>query len=364
MYKLKEGVELPKEFKIKVNKKQSEALQNHLFSIGKEWSLNGKQLKQYVEKNHYLFCHIHKNIGYGIDKKRFNEYNYPRIKFKDYFEKVAELTYTESSKKEERINNSKITSFPEKWCIEVTQDNYKELDVYLHRNWKDYEGYKDVWSVIKQGLGMYFHSTSVGLFPRHSLYLRCDGYELITTEQFRKQFGKLVVHEVEFVREGLVSTKAIEKKMLDHLTKCNQMTPDPKIIIEMKDKEIMERKTENAKLQNRLDYYKKKSDRLRKEMFEMSIVLDGVNDEIETKSSICIKQAKEIIELKNIIDENNKTAQELRDIIKQLKKDADFDSDRIKRLNKILEGKQKDLNVYKSTLKKAISVLEEINLPF
>lgn len=306
MYKLKEGVELPKEFKIKVNKKQSEALQNHLFSIGKEWSLNGKQLKQYVEKNHYLFCHIHKNIGYGIDKKRFNEYNYPRIKFKDYFEKVAELTYTESSKKEERINNSKITSFPEKWCIEVTQDNYKELDVYLHRNWKDYEGYKDVWSVIKQGLGMYFHSTSVGLFPIHSHYLRCDGYELITTEQFRKQFGKLVVHEVEFVTNDTENTeiyKGMGKGWFD---------------------ENKDLKEENQRLHN---------------LCQLNVVQqDSDRDTIKNLNS-------KIVELKNIIAENNVT-------ISKQRQDIEFEEGRTKRLKQLIS----DYNNLKEQIKNVMGI--------
>lgn len=256
MYKLKEGVELPKEFKIKVNPKQSEALQKHLFTLGIFWAID----KSNVKLTEYPFLYIGDNMqGNRItfsdkyDKIYFEHKNILRIKFKDYFEKVEE------------------TSFPEKWCIEVTEDNYKELDVYLHRNWKDYENYTDKWKVAKKSIGNYFsNKTSFG-YGGHSYKNLKEASiadcELITTEQFRKQFGDLRPKDVEI---GLVSTKPIEKKMLDHLNKCNQITSDQKSIIEMKDKEIVEWKIENAKLQNRLDYYKEKSNRLRREKWEMS----------------------------------------------------------------------------------------------
>jgi len=164
MYKLKQGVNLPKEFKIKVNPKQSEALQLHLFSIGKTWFNVGKKVQYYGD--HYIYCHSHANIGQGDDKEKFKSMftDYPRIKFKDYFEKVT-------------------NQFPEKWCIEVTQDNYKELNVWMHRNWKNYEGYTDLWQVTNGG---YFMSEGN---LHHTEWDIISGFTLITTEQFRKQFG-------------------------------------------------------------------------------------------------------------------------------------------------------------------------------
>ena len=49
MYKLKQGVNLPKEFKIKVNPEQSEALQLHLLSVGYKYGDGSVNiLKSYI----------------------------------------------------------------------------------------------------------------------------------------------------------------------------------------------------------------------------------------------------------------------------------------------------------------------------
>lgn len=168
MYKLKDGVELPKEFKIKVNPEQSEALQLHLFSIGKTWFNVGKKVQYYGD--HYIYCHSYHLIGQGDDKEKFKSMftDYPRIKFKDYFEKVTE------------------NKFPEKWCIEVTEENCKELNVWMHRNWKNYEDYRDHWEVTFDNENDIFYCNSECGWNRGSKEIF---YELITTEQFRKQFG-------------------------------------------------------------------------------------------------------------------------------------------------------------------------------
>ena len=89
MYKLKSGVELPKEFKIKVNPEQSEALQKHLFPIGTNW----EYLKDVIRENTpYLF--VENNILVWANKKYiFKDHNNTQIKFKDYFEKVEETSF-------------------------------------------------------------------------------------------------------------------------------------------------------------------------------------------------------------------------------------------------------------------------------
>ena len=116
---------LPDSFKIKVNPEQSKVLQEHLISNGKYWMSGDRNVKG--TENKYLY--FTEGIGIIIaagGKEYFNSHDNQRIRFKDYFAK-------------------EIFTLPEKWCIEVTQDNCEELNVYLHRNWKDYEDYKDTW---------------------------------------------------------------------------------------------------------------------------------------------------------------------------------------------------------------------------
>lgn len=185
MYKLKEGMNLPKEFKIKVNPEQSEALQLYLFSIGVSWLL-GQKTVEFVECP-YLFIgsKTENKITYedkdkkGFDDHRlqsFDDHRLQRIKFKDYFEKVT-------------------NQFPEKWCIEVNEGNCNELNIWMHRNWKNYEGYKDTWKVKTHGY--YFHCESVSEYKVPVYSLRKDGYTLITIEQFQKQFGIVNINETE-----------------------------------------------------------------------------------------------------------------------------------------------------------------------
>lgn len=164
MYKLKQ--ELPKKFKIKVNPKQSEVLQKHLFSIGKKWK--GESRLEFTDKP-YLYCSNHNNLGYGEKSKVFNQYELERIKFKDYFEKVD--------------------SFTEKWCILVTEDNYQELKTWMYRNVGNYLGFKDGWFTHKgMSIGKIFYSH--GSYSWNSGYEN-EFYELITSEQFRAKYGDL-----------------------------------------------------------------------------------------------------------------------------------------------------------------------------
>lgn len=170
MYRIKEGVELPKEFKVKVNPKQSEALQNHLFSLGYGWANNGKNVKDTDHK--YLFFICDKLFKEYMDSRfYFNRELSQRIKFKDYFEKV-------------------VKDFPEKWCILVTKDNYKELSNWVHKNKENYVGFDKYWFTFEeQSVGNYLYCEG---YHRWDKGLKDIFYEEITTEQFRQQYGKVV----------------------------------------------------------------------------------------------------------------------------------------------------------------------------
>jgi hypothetical protein len=168
MYKLKQ--QLPSEFKIKVNPQQSEALQKHLFSLGYTFGANKDVI---LTDKRYLYIWRDKSICTDSSncEFEFKDNNKPRIKFKDYFEKE--------------------TLFPEKWCILVTEDNYKELNTWMHRNWKNYKNYTDKWKVKVACKPTNYFFTSCSKLLGHSVLQIANGYELITTEQFRKQFGDL-----------------------------------------------------------------------------------------------------------------------------------------------------------------------------
>lgn len=88
MYKIRDGVELPKTFKIKVTPKQSEALQKHLFSNGCSW--NGRKE---VDNTVNTFLYVSKfKLQYGTTLDFFNNYVSPEIRFDDYFVKESSET--------------------------------------------------------------------------------------------------------------------------------------------------------------------------------------------------------------------------------------------------------------------------------
>ena len=169
MYKLKEGMNLPKEFKIKVNPEQSEALQLHLFTIGYSWA--GEKIIQYA-KSKYIYAES-KYLLYGMDNYNFEANTTKEIRFKDYFEKGT-------------------NQFPEKWCIEVTEDNCKELNIWMHRNWKNYPEYTDRWKVCYIGEYFYSHPIMLGCCMAKKIY---HNYTIITTQQFREKFGIVNINE-------------------------------------------------------------------------------------------------------------------------------------------------------------------------
>jgi len=191
---------LPDSFKIKVNPDQSKALQEHLISNGKYWMSGDKNVK--CTENKYLYF----TDGIGITITILNENWYfkrhknQRIRFKDYFAK-------------------EIFTLPEKWCIEVTQDNCEELNVYLHRNWKDYEDYKDTWEVTFDNESDLFFSSSKSGWNKGA---KDVFYELITTEQFRKQFG--VITETKEEIEAIESNLEFWKKQAKHQRqRCSEL---------------------------------------------------------------------------------------------------------------------------------------------
>lgn len=200
MYKLKK--ELPKEFKIKVNPQQSEALQKHLFSIGKKW--NRESRLSFTDKP-YLYCSHHTYLGYGATPRIFHQYELERIKFKDYFEKVEIYTNKEFPNFSNLLNSNE---FPEKWCILVTEDNYQELNTWMHRNWKNYKHYNENWDVSSNHLTGYYrfhsHSNHAWSYP-----IGTETYTLITTEQFRAKYGDL---QPKYEGYTTVSDKTIKEE--------------------------------------------------------------------------------------------------------------------------------------------------------
>lgn len=88
MYKIRDGVELPETFKMKVTPEQSEALQKHLFSNGCSW--NGR--KEVVNTvNTFLYVSKFK-LQNGTTLDFFNNYVSPEIRFDDYFVKESSET--------------------------------------------------------------------------------------------------------------------------------------------------------------------------------------------------------------------------------------------------------------------------------
>lgn len=82
MYKLREGVELPKTFKMKVTPEQSEALQKHLFSKGWRW-MSGQPVVGFTD---IPFLYGNNNrLSYGRSPAFFQSEVMPEIAFSQFF---------------------------------------------------------------------------------------------------------------------------------------------------------------------------------------------------------------------------------------------------------------------------------------
>lgn len=82
MYKLSDGVELPKTFKIKVTPEQSEALQKHLFSKGWRW-MSGLPVVGFADVP-FLYAHNNR-LSYGRSPAFFQSEKMPEIAFSQFF---------------------------------------------------------------------------------------------------------------------------------------------------------------------------------------------------------------------------------------------------------------------------------------
>ncbi len=87
--------------------------------------------------------------------------------------------------------------FPEKWSIEVDEENIHLLSKYLHENNSKYKSYRKTWN-LKNADGYYFVSEQIPTEPcwgfssnNHRKQLVIDnGFVLITNEELFKQFKK------------------------------------------------------------------------------------------------------------------------------------------------------------------------------
>lgn len=83
MYKIRDGGELPKKFKIRVTAEQSEGLQKYLFSKGMSW-MSGQTEVCFTD---VPFLYVTDNrLAYGRTSSFFKSANIPEIGFSDYFE--------------------------------------------------------------------------------------------------------------------------------------------------------------------------------------------------------------------------------------------------------------------------------------
>lgn len=366
MYKIKEGAELPKEFKIKVNSEQSEALQKYLFSLGYNWGYPTKEPKHLDKK--YLFTdNTYDEITFCKNEDYFSRDDRTRIKFKDYFEKVVKSIRSIAMKctqenwddvkpileknglknydidsfsdfpyictnhdgnlgcigniHDEKKNNHNrkvyeqwhknvflnacgifTTSFPEKWCILVTEENYKELNSWMHRR-KNNKDYTDRFSVVLGESG-YFYSDGCSCFyselSGHSTFEHIESYTLITTEQFRKQFGNY--------KEDIIAD-AINRSLDNDV-----------------EKEILSSKAK---------YFKQKSDTLRKEKFLMSHEIIRYKSEITTLNQ----------RIENYIA------------------DANFNTKKIADLETQINSLSDTINLYKNIINRINNSLNSFDLP-
>jgi hypothetical protein len=88
MYEIKEGFELPEEFKVKVNRKQSIALQKYLLANG---ITNGYKENKVTDIDEgYLICYS--NMYVLRHKSYFIQHHFELLRFGTYFKKIEITT--------------------------------------------------------------------------------------------------------------------------------------------------------------------------------------------------------------------------------------------------------------------------------
>ena len=112
MYKLIKP--LPKEFKIKVNPEQSEAVQKAVFKMGKEWGIHRKSVCHLDEQ--FLIIYRHSIFHCSNDKIHFKIHKNPEIQFSNYFIKTNQMN------KEQIIQEAKQT-------IDKLQSLIKQVEI-------------------------------------------------------------------------------------------------------------------------------------------------------------------------------------------------------------------------------------------
>lgn len=259
MYKLKQ--ELPKEFKIKVTPEQSEALQLHLFSIGAGWVIDGEKILYLDKPFVYLVDDL---LSYGEVISNSEQCNYKQIYFEDYFVKVEDLprqTLETQNMRHTLDWKSEEFFFPEKWCILVTEDNYQELNTWMHRNWGNYFNYSDKWIVEKpshhEGHMYFFSHSDYGHSGYNSLLPK------ITTEQFRAKYGDLKPKDYVFtIDNGL----EVDPRKLPIFSENNGVMP----------LEIKRLQSENKSLLNMVEKLTKYNEELYRQVLMLTENLETI----------------------------------------------------------------------------------------
>jgi len=200
--------QLPEIFKIKVNPKQSKALQEHLFSIGKGWASRD----QFVQHTEWELLNYEMGLFRVSTLEHFNRIAPKRIKFKDYYQK-------------ERF------TLPEKWCILRTPENYEMVNKWCNENRLEEE------SSNYQCDSGYIHSNKINgstSFKRGDYQeIKSEGYRELTTEQFKRYVVNAPKEKPKPInKESLEALKVISEtinKMIDLKSKEIELRKLPKL---------------------------------------------------------------------------------------------------------------------------------------
>lgn len=229
MYKLREGVELPKTFKIKVTPEQSEAVQKHLFSNSVSWASEHREVRYitipflFVSEN-TLIC--------ATTLDFFTNDVSPEISFSDYFE--CENFATDLVLKFLQKHDTKISTYV---CGKRGGDDYEleikaevvqngvsiVFDTRLSANemGKAYTFISKVSAVI--GIGVNYSSLKIHELERENNILRSD---LETARKFNRDYYRLWVHELrkkiyELTKAETAVNEDFPKKWCIKITKKN-----------------------------------------------------------------------------------------------------------------------------------------------
>lgn len=142
-----------------------------------------------IKANYYLQV-IRSSNSYYFEKDVQLSCNNLRLatpEEKHWLNKCIELNKFISKEEAMKTFNHLLYKLPEKWILDVNEENLELAKSFIHAHKNDYVGYRESWTItLDDFIKCYLHYPQMPDSHAHSYYEKHKGYTEITFEQFKK----------------------------------------------------------------------------------------------------------------------------------------------------------------------------------